>query len=1101
MSGPGTNDAMVRNRFLAGRSQAASGIDPEVLQLAEGGGGTQTGAPAVQPSPGAPPPFAGLPLGLRVSNWLSAQGAKTMADHDAQVAAAAKGGMRDAFTGAISGAWDTLKQDFAASHANVSSPEAAAAFQKAPFWDQAKSMFQEQMAAGKLPIDAFNLAISPLSGAVSAATKGIDQGVHKILPFVPSGQVKAALDQSMIAIGPEGGAVSEGAAARELASGTPKAAPAGGAAEGGAAAPKIKTPASGAAGVPGGTSEKPARAFDIAGDEPGADLKITPQLRAKTANFLNGGLYDSPVEVHLDALADDATRNAAVNDIAKIIPLDKVKPIDVTQMGAYSLNLTPDEVMATIRPQFPSDETMYAAGMVLNSSAQEFWKVARIAQETGAPADMEKATRAYALFNKYAGDLRDAKTDWGRAGRIQQEVSSTHGAFAQNISDMIQNVGPDNIDEVIRKTAQLDDPRKVAPFVSSLRSLGGRDGLLYGWYNWLLSNPATVVKKITSDATVAAWNTAVRYAAEKFGSGDVRPGEAAQLMAGYTGSMRDGLAAAAKALKAGHSQFFGDYQSMDGVTHTPFANQAPTAIAADNPTAAAVQWWRSALPTSWIGAADDFAKVVNYRAEVRALSYRDGVIKQLSGEDLSNHVAQMMNNVPQHVHDQAINAALRNTFQEPLTGLAQSLQDTVDKINIPVPGGIDLPLGRVVMPFVKVPANIARFAYRNSALAYALPSDAVKAELRAGGATKDLALARMGMGTAISLIVAPFMLASRITGRGPADPQLNSAWKRAGYQPYSVRVGSTWYNYNKVEPIGMHMAMLADTFDTLKYAHDEDSEQLAWSAAFGVGDAMLSKTYLQGISDFIDALHDPQNEGKYYGDKLVASMGMPQGAAALAQATDPWLRQHYALLDAVQARTPGLAQGLPPVRDLWGQPVAKDQGMAVPFMGHNGSTVSNLLSPVSMAPAGNAQPIDKWIWDNRDAFPAADNGRLGLTRPGEVQSYDRGNVSVPLKLNPQQLDRLRALAGNELKDPQTGMGARDALNALVGGTYPQGGTQRQWDNGSPAARALMVLKIWNRYRDAAKNQVLSENPDMQAALGEKLSSRVQALKAPTLGGN
>jgi hypothetical protein len=59
---------------------------------------------------------------------------------------------------------------------------------------------------------------------------------------------------------------------------------------------------------------------------------------------------------------------------------------------------------------------------------------------------------------------------------------------------------------------------------------------------------------------------------------------------------------------------------------------------------------------------------------------------------------------------------------------------------------------------------------------------------------------------------------------------MNRAWQAAGNKPYSLRVGDKWYGYNRVEPIGMHMAALADTVETLKFAHDEDAEQLAWSA-------------------------------------------------------------------------------------------------------------------------------------------------------------------------------------------------------------------------------------------------------------------------------
>ena len=60
----------------------------------------------------------------------------------------------------------------------------------------------------------------------------------------------------------------------DAASGLPKEPPPGG------AAPKLETPAGGVPGPPGSQSAPPPRAFDIAGEQPGADLKITPMQTA-----------------------------------------------------------------------------------------------------------------------------------------------------------------------------------------------------------------------------------------------------------------------------------------------------------------------------------------------------------------------------------------------------------------------------------------------------------------------------------------------------------------------------------------------------------------------------------------------------------------------------------------------------------------------------------------------------------------------------------------------------------------------------------------------------------------------------------------------------
>src|SRR5262249_50792560 len=158
------------------------------------------------------------------------------------------------------------------------------------------------------------------------------------------------------------------------------------------------------------------------------------------------------------------------------------------------------------------------------------------------------------------------------------------------------------------------------------------------------------------------------------------------------------------------SQFYRDYQTMDGLGTARLsllANGAPDVIPADAPTMGALSYLRAALPTSWLGAADDFAKYVNYRAELRGLAYREGVGQGLDGDDLATHVAQRMDDVPPAMHQQALSGALANTFQEPLTGLGATIQQLADGMNVPIAHtGFELPVGRILLPFIKVPTNI-----------------------------------------------------------------------------------------------------------------------------------------------------------------------------------------------------------------------------------------------------------------------------------------------------------------------------------------------------------------------------------------------------------
>lgn len=838
-------------------------------------------------------------------------------------------------------------------------------------------------------------------------------------------------------------------------------------------------------------------------------ISVTPELQDQFRRYLSGESDVSPVQPSLEQLGTKEGLEDAITRLASFVPREGAMADTDLRGQALSMlvGITPDQVLNGPIGSLAKDTgdlaaRMDAAKILLMSSAQQFQQLARRAVATGTDEDWQAASRGYALQNQITANFTQAGTNVGRALRARQLDVFGEGSSAQAFNDIVANVGPDNVEEVIRKMADLPTPEQAAGWTGVLRRMTSRDALLYGWYNMLLG-PGTILKKLTSDAVVGTMNIASRYAAEKLGpSGAVAPGETAALISGYAGAFTDGLRAAGKAFKTGHSNFMSDYQTMDGTTVTrmeKLVGDGGAPLDGDHPTSAAMAFLRAGLPTTWIGAADDLAKVVNYRAEARSLLHRQGVDQGLEGNALSQHIDDNLAAMPDDIHQQAKAAALSNTFQDPLTGLALRLQDGADNFSVPIGApslgwkGFEVPVGRILLPFVKVPANIMKFAYRNSPLPEIFPSAGYKADLMAGGARRDLAYARVGIGTGITVAASGLALSGNLTGAGPSDPAANAAWQRAGNMPYSIKVNGQSVGYNRIEPIGMMLSAVADSFNVAKFASEQDSDNIAGSVIFGIGSAMLSKTYLSGIANFFDALNSPEKESGRYIDNLISSMTVPNVVGGLDKATDEWRRAHYDLLGSIEAKTPGLSQGMPPVRTIWGDAIPQDQGFLPPF---SGTGAARMLSPVPMRDE-HPEPIDSWVWDNRSSFPTDARGNLQLpSKPGHVQTFQVGkNIDAHVALSPEQYSKFLQLAGNDLKDPN-GLGAKDYLNALVAGNNPDGGTQRQWNNGSPAARALIVSTAIGKFRQAAKQQLRGEFPDIDQAVNAQATDRATQLQGP-----
>lgn len=1021
------------------------------------GAGAAAGA-AVSPSSSAAPavPDPDLSFGQWVENAITGA-----------AASAGKAVAKEA-TEKATASFEALKSDWEKATPPLES------FKNKTFWENNQKQFDAFVAAGKLPLDAFSLAMTPISTALGLGAKAGAKALNKLSPdLFPEVETAADIEKAMMVVGPGKGGL------RTMA----KAGAGAGEAAAAEAAPAVT--------LKGAAEEA------VAKGEQAPKLEITPELQKKMASFAEGK-RDSPVDIAIEGLADPATRQQTVLEVAKIIPKDSVKPIAVTKANAYALQMPAEEVMARLRPSFPDDEMFAAAGAVMNSAGETFYTLSQKAVASGAPEDFADATRAYGILNKYLGDFRSAKTDWGRAGRIQQEVTEAQPKYLADIRKLIEESGVNDIEDVIRKAAALDDPKKIAPWLSTLRWMKSRQGLVFGYQNILLSNPRSVLKEGLSDLFVASWDVATRGIAEA--AGGVKPGGTLQLAYGYTSSFLDGLRLAGRALVKGESQFAAEYQTVDANVKSRIA-ELTKAMARpgeeEQAPSAAMRYLRMAIPTQWQMAADDFNKYFHYNAHRRLYTYERAAGEGGDAEAIASSQRQLLENTPQDIHEMAMAKALKNSFQEPLPEGLQRVADVVDSANIPTGTDLKLPAGRLVMPFTKVPANITRWPVPNSPLA--MLTDRYREAIAAGGSQASLARASVGLGAGVMTGVAAMSAADRLTGYGPHDADVRRFWLET-HQPYSVMgPDGGWYSYLAAGPLAMIVGPVADTGDILRFGvGGKDVEQVAWSTVFGIGQAMLAPTYMMGMGNFFDAIMNPENNAKYFGQNLLASIAAPQAVWGIERATDPWRRAHYDLLDNVRSRWPGLSKDLPPQVNLWGKPVPWPQGVLWPI---TGSGIAQALSPIIYKPPNTAEPIDHWIYDNRNAFPRGDEGRLGLSPAGPVQTFSDNGVSVRITLDVKQVHRLRTLAGNEFKDPGSKLGAMDSFNALLAGKYPNAGTQRQWERAAPEAKAVMLQLMWAQYRAAAKDQLLSEDKKLAGHVADALGLRRELLTANPGGGS
>src|SRR5207237_1044250 len=126
----------------------------------------------------------------------------------------------------------------------------------------------------------------------------------------------------------------------------------------------------------------------------------------------------------------------------------------------------------------------------------------------------------------------------------------------------------------------------------------------------------------------------------------------------------------------------------------------------------------------------------------------------------------------------------------------------------------------------------------------------------------------------------------------------------------------------------------ADAYEIRREVSASDSANIGGLLLASVSRNLLNKTWLQGPSAIMQAVDDPDRYGESWLRSFVGSF-VPTGAAQLARANDPYIRDVRTMIDAIKARVPGLSEEVPVKRDLWGNPLQRE-----------GALGPDILSPI-----------------------------------------------------------------------------------------------------------------------------------------------------------
>lgn len=778
----------------------------------------------------------------------------------------------------------------------------------------------------------------------------------------------------------------------------------------------------------------------------GMDVKTLIAAAVKTIHEAEG--------ISKETVTHEQTINEALKELPgiynKVMNLKRGKPLTrQQQLAARMLGTSLFEAFNRTKLQGmanPTDQKLYQQAQASLVELGQYWsKVLASSSEIGRTLEAQK------IIEKVGADIPATEE-------------------FQKVLEMLSGQKEISPEQFYQLTDTLKNPEQLAEMASELaRPVTRRiqDVFLEAWINGLLSNPQTHATNVLSNIYTTFASIPERYISSKLHFGDksgVVDGEAKAMLYGMQMGFRDAVNSARLVWATGTGRF--------GKTAAKVENARQKAITADNinrilgkfgvdpmnqTLSNAVDYVGKIyrLPTRALMTADEFFKMINYRMELQALAYRQAAMEGLTGDEAGARLAELIQKPTTEMRTRAMAHANAQTFTGEMGPVATAISGFTERV----------PMAKIIVPFVRTPSSIFTYTFeRTPFLAYA--RNQVRADIKVGGVARDMALGKMAFGGMIAGMAATLAASGFITGGGPEDPDLKKMMRDNGWQPYSIRIGNTYYSYKRLDPAGMLIGMVADTVEIMGHLDDYSAGKLALGIVLSMEHSLLDNLYLDGIMNVLDAIQDPGKQWHDYFKKQAGSL-IPAIAGDIARGFDPVVHDTKTILDTMRSRIPGFSMLAPAQRNIFGEKR---------MMG--GSLGNDFISPIWQSKAKHDPVLDEIIKQEVDVRPPS--RYIGGTAPSEIDPMARDNPKAGVPLNPQQYERLQVL---------TGQGLHDALEKLIRKPL----YQKQSD-GPDGGKALLIRDVIGRAKEMGRQKLLKEDQQLQERLKGKRRERKMALQ-------
>ena len=400
------------------------------------------------------------------------------------------------------------------------------------------------------------------------------------------------------------------------------------------------------------------------------------------------------------------------------------------------------------------------------------------------------------------------------------------------------------------------------------------------------------------------------------------------------------------------------------------------------------------------------------------------------------------------------------TFTKDLGGFGQKLSALTQ----------EAPALSLVMPFIRTPLNIMKFALKRAAPELnvtkypALLDSQRRTELELF--SKDPTVAADARGRIVTTAAATgvvfsalFTHSDRISGGGPIDPKRKKALEDQGWRPYSIKIGDKWVSYQRLDPFATIIGILADVKETLvasNYSINDSRLDMLTSATVSVlSRNITNKSYLSGVEMLIDAMGDTSgNQARRLVGNIAAGTIPFSGFLKHGQSVvgDREAKEIRSIADRVLNVIPGASRSFDVKRNLLGEEKVIE-----------GLPIIQAASPIGYSTAKNDKVFDE-IASLNHAFRQVDPMYQGLI---DLLQYQNASGQTAHDRRLQLIGQVKI----------GGRNVRQALDKLISSKAYQRLDPRS-EPGLRSPRVTEINKVLNKYRSKALGQTLREFPEL-----------------------